>query len=49
MTEAERAESRSVQPGIGREVLQSFYLMGLLACTMTALLGLALLAGSWLG
>ena len=49
MTEVERAEARAAEPQIGRELVQSFVLMGFLALTVVVLLGLTLLAGRLLG
>ena len=49
MTEQERAEARAVSPGIGREMVQTFYLMGLMAAALSSVLGLGLLAARILG
>ncbi len=38
-----------MRKGLGREVAQSFYLMGLMTAVLTAYLGLALLAVRVLG
>jgi len=49
VTDAERAEARALQPPIGREVGQSFVLMGLMAASLASILGLGLLVLRMLG
>ena len=49
MTDAERTEARAIEPGIARELGQSFYLIALLALPVVFVLGLGLLAGRLLG
>lgn len=44
MTDVERSEARKLEPAMGAEIAQSFYLMALLVATLSAFLGLGLLA-----
>ncbi len=49
MTDVERAEAARLQPGVARELGQSLSFMALFAGTLTAFLGLGLLAVRVLG